>query len=219
MEKIFSRYREGVLVGLIITLFNFISFSQASKQIFEGPNLKTLVKKAEKVAILPFSVNISYKKMPKGMDAATIEKDEQDERIGMQQGMYTFLLRKSKDYSVTFQDVDRTNSILKRAGIFNDYDAITADSLCKLLGVDAIIKSSWSYTKTGSEAGAIASALLLGMSKSTASGQLIMQVYSGFDGELAWRMAKEMNESAFSSANELMERMMRKVGRNFPFED
>jgi hypothetical protein len=35
---------------------------------------------------------------------------------------------------------------------------------------------------------------------------------------LVWRMAKEMDEGTFSSANELMERMMRKVGRNFPFD-
>jgi hypothetical protein len=45
-----------------------------------------------------------------------------------------------------------------------------------------------------------------------------MQIYGAKDGELAWRMSKEMNEGAFSSANELMERMMRKVGRVFPFE-
>jgi hypothetical protein len=32
-------------------------------------------------------------------------------------------------------------------------------------------------------------------------------------------MSKEMDEGTFSSANELMERMMRKVGRNFPFEN
>ena len=84
--------------------------------------------------------------------------------------------------------------------------------------VDAIIKSNWNYAKTGSEAGAIATAVLLGVSKPTGSGQLVMQVYDSKSGELAWRLSKEMNEGAFSSANLLMERMMRKVGRLFPFE-
>ena len=62
------------------------------------------------------------------------------------------------------------------------------------------------------------SGILLIVKSGTGSGQLVMQIYGAKDGELAWRMSKEMNEGAFSSANELMERMMRKVGRLFPFE-
>ena len=131
--------------------------------------------------------------------------------------MYTYLLRKADDYSVQFQNVDKTNTLLKKAGIFNSIDEIMIDSICKVLNVDAVIKSNWNYAKTGSEAGAIATAVLLGVSKSTGSGQLVMQIYDKKDGELAWRMSKEMNEGTFSSANELMERMMRKVGRIFPF--
>ena len=33
-----------------------------------------------------------------------------------------------------------------------------------------------------------------------------------------WRFSKTMDETAFSSANQLMERMMKKVSRNFPYE-
>jgi len=60
----------------------------------------------------------------------------------MQQGMYTYLLRKADKYSVSFQDVDRTNALLKQKGIFNQLNEITQDSVCKVLGVDAVIKSS-----------------------------------------------------------------------------
>jgi hypothetical protein len=205
---------------LLITSF-FIctaSFSQSAKQIFESPNLKSVLYTAKKVAILPFNVSISYKKMPKGMSLDQIKDNEKAESIQMQQGMYTYLLRRSDDYSVSFQEVDRTNSLLKKSGVFDNINDVLSDSLCKILGVDAIIKSSWTYAKTGSEAGAIASALLLGMSKGTGSGQLVMQINSSKDGEMVWRMSKEMTEGAFSSANALMEQMMRKVGRVFPFE-
>lgn len=102
--------------------------------------------------------------------------------------------------------------------MFESVDEILADSLCKILGVDALIKSSWSYQKTGSEGAAIATALLFGVATNTGSGQLVMQINRSKDGGMMWRMAKEMNEGAFSSANILMERMMRKVGRVFPFE-
>jgi hypothetical protein len=204
---------------LIASVFIYsASFSQGAKQIFESPNLKSVVYNAKKVAILPFNVSISYKKMPKGMSLDQIKDNEKAESIQMQQGMYTYLLRKLDNYSVSFQEVDRTNSLLKKNGVFDNLDDVLSDSLCKILGVDAIIKSSWTYAKTGSEAGAIASALLLGVSKGTGSGQLVMQINSAKDGEMVWRMSKEMTESAFSSANALMEQMMRKVGRVFPFE-
>lgn len=205
---------------LVLMCFGTASIcsSQATKQIFSSPSLSATLAKAKTVAILPFNVAISYKKMPKGVTVENIREDEKKEGPQMQQGMYTFLLRKMNDYSVTFQDVERTNALLKKAGLIDNLNETLADSLCKILGVDAVIKSSWSYAKTGSEAGAIATALVFGVSKGVGSGQLVMQIYDGNSGEMVWRMAKEMNESVYSSANELMERMMRKVGRNFPFE-
>jgi hypothetical protein len=207
-----------LLLFPLFILIGFIGYTQSAKQIFESPDLKSMLYTAKTVAILPFKVSISYKKVPKGVSLDQIKDNEKAESIQMQQGMYTYLLRKSKDYSVSFQEVDRTNALLKKAGVFDNVDEILADSLCKMLGVDAIVKSSWSYQKTGTQGAAIATALIFGFASSTGSGQLVMQINRAKDGGMMWRMAKEMNEGAFSSANELMERMMRKVGRVFPFE-
>ena len=156
--------------------------------------------------------------MPKGTTVESIKEEEKALTTTMQQGLLTYLLRKSDDYTVRFQDVDRTNALLKKAGVYDDIDAVLADSLCKILGVDAIIKSTWTYEKTGSEAGAIVMALALGVNKNVGSGGLTLQIYSAKDGELAWRFYKEMNEQAWSNASEMMERIMIKIGRNFPFE-
>jgi hypothetical protein len=198
--------------------FVIFGYSQSAKQIFESPDLKSMLNTAKTVAILPFKVSISYKRMPKNVTLDQIKNNEKAESGQMQEGMYTYLLRKSKDYSVSFQEVERTNALLKKAGVFESFDEVLADSLCKILGVDAVIKSSWSYQKTGSEGAAIATAVLFGVATNTGSGQLVMQINRATDGGMMWRMAKEMNEGAFSSANILMERMMRKVGRVFPFE-
>jgi hypothetical protein len=121
--------------------------------------------------------------MPKGMTMEAIKENEKQESLQMQQGMYTYLLRKADDFTVTFQDVDRTNALLKKAGLLDNLDDVMADLLCSILKVDAIIKSNWSYAKTGSEAGAIASAMLLGVGKGTGSGQLVMQINGAKDGE------------------------------------
>jgi hypothetical protein len=214
MKKIFT----------LLVLFLFIysaSFSQieTAKQTYKSNNFKEVISSHKTVAILPFKVSISYKKMPKGFDFEGNKAEEQKQGINMQQGMFTYLLRKSSNYTVTFQDVERTNALLKKAGVFDHIDELLQDSVCKILGVDAVIKSSYAYEKTGSEAGAIAKTLLFGVGGKTASGALTMQIYNSKEGELIWRFYKEMNEGAFSSANELMERMMRKVARNFPYEN
>ena len=137
----------------------------------------------------------------------------------MQEAMYTVILRKSKDYTVTCQDVETTNILLKKTGIYDKLDETLKDTICKILKVDAVIGATYAYEKTASEAGAIAKSLIFGgFGGSVASGLLTMQIYNGKDGKLLWRFSKEMNEGAFSSANEMVERMMRKVTRNFPYE-
>jgi hypothetical protein len=209
-------------VKSILLFFCFFSsiylFGQGAKQTYEAPNLKQTLSTHKIVAILPFRVTISYKKMPKNFDPAGNLQQEKEEGLNMQQGMYTYLLRKANDYTTTFQDVDRTNTLLKNAGVFDKIDDILPDSLCKILKIDAVIKCSYSYERTASEAGAIAKTMVFGFGGSTASGALTMQINNGTDGTLLWHFYKEMSEGAFTSANQLMERMMKKVSRNFPYE-
>lgn len=207
-----------LLTAIAITNASFAQF-EGSKQIFNSPRLQTEISKHKKVAILPFTATISYKKLPKNFDKAANEQDQNNMALGMQQGMYTYLLRKADDYTVSFQDVERTNALLKQKGLYDKLNEVTQDSICKALGVDAVVKCAFSYERTSSEGGAIAKTVLLGSAfGKTASGSLTLQIYSGSDGELLWRFYKEMNEDVTSSANQVMERMMRKVARNFPYE-
>jgi len=205
-------------LSLVLSVFSIDAFGQGSKQIYEAPNLKSIIKSQKIVAILPLKVSISFKRFPKGYNAADNAVQEKEEGLNMQQGMYTYLLRKANNFSCSFQDVDRTNILLKQAGVFDKLDEITADSLCKILKVDGLVKASYAYEKTGSEARAVVMTLAFGFGGSVASGALTLQVYNGTNGELIYRFYKEMSEGAFSSANELMERMMKKIARNFPYE-
>jgi hypothetical protein len=209
-----------VILLTFITFGLFAQFGEGSKQVFSSPKLKDAVAKHKTVAVLPFTATISYKRLPKNFDAEANKADEQKLALQMQQGMYTYLLRKAKDFSVSFQDVERTNALLKQKGIFDKISELTQDSICKVLGVDAVIKCTYAYERTGSEAGAIAKTILFGVGAGkTGTGSLIMQLYNGTDGELLWRFYKEMNEDVTGSANQVMERMMRKVARNFPYDN
>ncbi|CAN5202923.1 hypothetical protein BH09BAC2_BH09BAC2_19820 [soil metagenome] len=211
-KKLFS-------TALLISV-TYFAFSQieGSKQIFSSPNLKTAVAIHKKVAILPFDASITYKRPPKNYDATANKNEEINTAKNLQQSMYTFLLRKADNYSVTFQDVDRTNALLKSSGAYNRMDEMTQDSICKILGVDAVIKCRYAYEKTASETGAIVKTVLFGsMGSKTGSGALTMQIYNGSDGELLWRFYKALDDNVMSSTDNLIEHMMRKVSRNFPY--
>lgn len=209
---------------LISTLFLFasiISFAQfeGAKQTYSAPNLKAELQKQKVVAILPFDVAITYKRTPKNFDAKANKDEEKAIAGNLQQSMFTYLLRKSDKYTVAFQDVSRTNALLKSKGILDQLDVLTQDSVCKILGVDAVIKCNYAYEKTASEAGAIVKTVLIGsLGSKTGSGALTMQIYNGADGNLLWRFYKAMDDNVMSSTDQLMERMMRKVSRNFPYE-
>ena len=205
-------------IALIATTAGYAQFESA-KQVFTSPKMKTEVAKHRTVAILPFNATIAYKRMPKNFDAEGNKAEEKAMSTQMQQGMYTYLLRKSENYTVSFQDVERTNALLKKAGVYDRLNEMTQDSICAILNVDAVVKCNYEYQKTGSEAGAIAKTVLLGSGfGKVASGSLTMQIYNANEGELLWRFYKEMNEDVTGSANQVMERMMRKVSRNFPYE-
>jgi hypothetical protein len=209
------------LVLVFILFAGMQSFAQfeGAKQTYSAPNLKTELAKQKLVAILPFDAAITYKRTPKNYDSSANRNEEMSISKNLQQSMFTYLLRKADKYTVSFQDVNRTNALLKSKDIYSKLDILTADSICKILGVDAVIKCNYAYEKTASEAGAIVKTILIGgMGSKTGSGALTMQVYNGADGNLLWRFYKAMNDDVMSSTDRLMERMMRKVSRNFPYE-
>jgi hypothetical protein len=192
---------------------------EAAKKVYKSDDFKEAIASHKTVAILPYKANITYKKKPKDFNPETVKQDEAKLATTFQQGMYTYLLKNSDKYSVQFQEVDRTNALLKKAGLYDKLDESLAEDLAKALGVDAVIKCVYDHEIVGgSEGGQIAKALLFGGAGGrSGSGGLTMQIYDGKKGNLLWRFYKEMNESIFSNANEIMDRMMRKVNRNFPY--
>ena len=205
---------------LVLISTNLLAFAQYenAKQVFESPKLKNAVASHQLVAILPFASKISFKKQPKDFDAEAHVQKEIAMATSIQSSMYTFLLRKSNSYSVEFQDVEKTNILLKKAGLINKLDEVTKDELAAALGVDAVISGKFETEQTRSEAGAIVTTVLFGgLGSKTGSGSLTMVINDGKTGDMLWRFYKAMNDGVFTSSDELIDRMMRKVSRNFPY--
>jgi hypothetical protein len=64
----------------------------------------------------------------------------------------------------------------------------------------------------------LAVGLLLGSSK-VATAEWTIGIFNGTDDELLWSFAKTMNQESLSSANYVLDRMLGKIDRNFPYKD
>jgi hypothetical protein len=191
---------------------------ETAKQVYESPKMKETIGTHKLVAILPFTAKISYKKPPKGFDAEANVQQEIKLGTSVQSSMYTYLLRKADNYTVSFQDVDKTNILLKKHKLLDSMDTHTKDEIAKALGVDAVIFGTFEQQSTKTEAGALVSAALFGgFGGKTGEGAITLQIANGTDGELVWRYAKRMNEGLGVSTDDIVERQMRKLSRNFPY--
>ena len=105
------------------------SFAQfeGAKEVYKSPKMEVEIPKHKVVAILPFNASITYKRPPKNYDAQANKNEENSLSTSLQSSMYTFLLRKGGDYTCSFQDVERTNALLKQAGVYDKVDEMTQD--------------------------------------------------------------------------------------------
>jgi len=205
----------------LIYFVPFMAFAQfeGSKQTFESPNLTKAIASHKMVAILPFDVKITYRKQPKKFNLEANSDQETKMSTSIQGSLYTYLLRHANDYPITLQNVDETNLRLKRAGMKGNLDKFTKREIAAALGVDAILGSRFEARQTQSDGVAIAAMMLVGGTGGrTGTGSLTLTLNNGLDGELLWRFYKSMNENVMTTSDHLVERMMRKVSRNFPYK-
>lgn len=198
--------------GLLMSGF---SFAQV-KQIFENPNIIEIIATHKSIAILPFKTTISNVKQVKSYDLQADKEHEEFLGIDLLSGFYTVLLSKQSKYTVAIQDVYETVTLLRKNNLFDNCYETPPEVLAKALGVDAVIKCSYSYEIVRSELGALVTKVLFGTGN-IATGRLTMEIFDKFEGDLVWRFHKQFAEDIYSSPTDMIEVMMKKVGRNFPY--
>lgn len=204
---------------LLLIAFIFSLSASGQKQIYEADNMKQIITKHKTVAILPFDVSVTHRKQNEALSAEMNSQQEQTMSKNIQTSMYTFLLRKRKDYSVEFQDVEKTNILLKRAGMINQLEDLTKDEIAKVLGVDAVISGKFENEQTRTDKQARSNVLWLGTGGKTGSGTLTMVLNDGVSGEMIWRFYKTMDDNYRKGTDDLVESLMRKLSRNFPYSN
>ena len=208
------------LLFLCITLSG--AMSAQSKAIYVNPDFNKLARHHKQLAILPFEVNVDLR--PKEREQVTNQQMYEmqvSEGEGVQDALHSYFLKKrgKGDFKVNFQDTRKTNAELAKAGI--DPTGIkehTPAELATLLGVDGVIWGNLHTTKPLSEGASAALGIVFGVWGPTNAGSISIQITDGKSEETLWKYDKTLSRSLGSDINTIINAMMRKASRKFPYK-
>ena len=208
-----------ILIPFVSLLLLFVS--SCSPKIYKSNEFDDVTVKHKIVAILPADVSINLRpNAAKKMTAEDMEKNRQSTGYAIQDKMYSWFLRRSDKfkYTVKFQDVNKTNSLLKDAGIsYADLRDKSKESIAKLLGVDAVISNITRMDKPMSDGGAAAVGILIGSWGSTNNVTTTINIHEAKQGDLIWKYDYVAQGSLGSSPENLVNGLMRNASRKFPY--
>jgi hypothetical protein len=209
-----------ILITLFISILTVLGFSQ-SRAIYVHPKFYSLAKNHEKVAVLPFTVQIGLRpEERKTVSDEQLQDMQRKEGVSAQNALVSWFLKKqkSKPFDIEFQDVQATNAMLTKAQIdMNNLSAYTPQELASILGVDAVIGGSMQTTKPISEGASIAIGVAFGFWGPTNAGNVTINLSNAKDGTLLWKYDKELSRGLGSDMNVLMDTLMRKASKKFPY--
>ena len=204
---------------LIFLLISTYSISQT--KLYVHPDGDTYAKNTQTIALLPLNVQVKLRpKQLKDFTSEQIEEMEKNESLDIQKGMHSWFLTRKKrgEFSKSIQTPQRTNALLKKAGIdihtTSDY---LPSELGKILGVDCVVTGSFETSKPMSDAASIAIGALFGAFGSTSSAVCNIDFYDTRDDELVVNYLKKTKGSLGSDSQDLINILMRKVTRRIPY--
>lgn len=200
-----------------------ILLNACGPKIYKSNEFDNVTSKHNIVAILPAEVSINLRpNAARKMTAEEMENNRQATGYAIQDKMYSWFLRRSDKfkYTVKFQDVSKTNSLLKDAGIsYADLRDKSKESLAKLLGADAVISNITRMDKPMSEGVAVAVGILIGSWVSTNNVTTTINIHEAKQGDLIWKYDYVARGSVGSSPENLVNALMRNASRKFPYND
>ena len=204
---------------LIAIFFVNSLFSQVFKEVYENPNFDKQTQNHKKVAILPFTVILADKALPEGITTEELNAQQEDEGRSYQSSVFARFLKKSKNYTVSFQDISRTNTLLKKNEIaYSELDMYTKDEIAKILEVDSVISGQIHRDKPMSGGAAVALAVFTGFGGATNKAKLYLTIHDGSNGDLLWSFNHQAAGGLGSDVESVVKRLMKKVARNFPYK-
>jgi len=202
-------------------LFITLLFVSCGPKIYKSADFNAALGKHRTVAILPADVTTQLRpNQAKKLSEEQIADLSMKTGYDIQDKMYSWFLRRSGKfhYTVTFQDVTKTNTLLKQAGIeYKDLATRDRAEIAKILGVDAVLQNRSRMEKPMSEGAAVAVGLLVGAWGSTNKVETTINIHDGKTSNLLWKYDYEASGSVGSSTTKLVDALMRNASKKFPY--
>jgi hypothetical protein len=199
-----------------------LSLTACGPQIYKSQNFDGALAKHKTVAILPAEVTMLLRpNEAKRTSPEQIAEMTQKTGYDIQDKMQSWLLRRSDkfNYTVTFQDVNRTNAKLKDAGVkYTDLREKDRADIARILGVDAVMQSRVKMDKPMSDGAALAVGLLVGAWGATNNVQTSIKINDGKTGDILWTYDYQAAGSVGSSSQNLVDALMRNASKKFPYQ-
>lgn len=207
-----------------LLLFLLIStYSISQTKLYVHPDGDTYAKNTQTIALLPLNVQVKLRpKQLKDFTSEQIAEMEKNESLDIQKGMHSWFLSRKKrgEFSKSVQAPQRTNALLKKAGVdIHSTSDYLPSELGKILGVDCVVTGSFETSKPMSDAAGIAIGALFGAFAPTSSAVCNIDFYDTRDDELVVNYLKKINGSLGSDSQDLINILMRKVTRRIPYTD
>ena len=200
----------------LLALPVFFLLTACGPKVYEAPNMASITRSHEIIAIIPPSVAI--KGRPKDDPQALIDAAYEDTWT-FQREIYSWMLRRKQQGKIRgleIMDPETTNAKLERAGYTVDDRGLTPAELCEALGVDAVITTRFNTSKPMSQGAAIAIGLLAGAWGNTNNTTVNMDIHDAQAGML-WNYDWEASGSVFSNPEQLVEALMRNASKRMPY--
>ncbi len=200
------------------------AYAQLTAKVYEAPELEKIVQTHKSIAILPMQVTMTDVKANSRNRTPQEELDAKaaDYQKNFQNAMYAwFLKRKQKGrmMDVAIQDVDRTNTLLKKNGIESseDLESYTKDELATILEVDAVFGGSVATSSSFSKGGATALAVLTGVSVKTGDADVFIKLFDAEEGEMIWSFSRTVASNYTNTPDDVVDYLMKRVSKRFPY--
>ena len=203
---------------LLLGFVAMIAFTSCGPTIYKAGNFEASQAKIKTLAIIPFNTSIDSKRLPKNITIETLKQSEEKTGYDVQNNVYTYFLQRNKDYSIEFQDVDRTNAILRKNNLtYEDISLKDRAELCQLLGVDGVVTGKISMSKPMSEGAAVAVGVLFGAWGATNKTDVTISVHDK-EAKLQWKYDYQASGSVGSSSESLAKSLMKNASKKFPYK-
>ena len=204
---------------IVSCLFFMIGLSSwAQKEIYTSRNFKELTSNHKTIAIIPFNTQLQ---LEEAVSPFKLKQLEEQEAYTVQDALETYFLKrkKRKKFTVEFQDIQETNAILKKNNItFDNIDTYSPIELSKILGVDGVISGTLKLRTLISKDIDESFDIISIFKGKTDFGTIGIKISDGATGKLLWKYSKTLNRKTGRNTYAIVERMMRKASRKFPYD-